>query len=95
MTKEYLNTVGQSVDRRDGLGHVTGRTEYVDDIAIPHMLHLKMVRSPLPHARIKGIDFSEAEKETIMVWEAGYNCTTINRGILPLKFYLLLVGEGS
>ena len=26
------------------------------------MLHLKMVRSPVPHARIKGVDFSEAEK---------------------------------
>jgi CO/xanthine dehydrogenase Mo-binding subunit len=26
------------------------------------MLHLKMVRSPVPHAKIKGIDFSEAEK---------------------------------
>ena len=62
MTKEYLNVVGQSVSRRDGLGHVTGQTVYVDDMQFPRMLHLKMVRSPVPHARIKGIDFSEAEK---------------------------------
>lgn len=62
MTKEYLNVVGQSVSRRDGLGHVTGKTVFIDDIQIPGMLHLKMVRSPVPHARIKGIDFSEAEK---------------------------------
>jgi CO/xanthine dehydrogenase Mo-binding subunit len=62
MTKEYLNVVGQSVTRRDGLGHVTGQTVYVDDMQFPRMLHLKMVRSPVPHARIKGIDFSEAEK---------------------------------
>ena len=62
MTKEYLNVVGQSVSRRDGLGHVTGRTVYIDDMQFPRMLHLKMVRSPVPHARINGIDFSEAEK---------------------------------
>ncbi len=57
-----INAVGQSIQRRDGLGHVTGKTVYVDDIKFRDMLHLKMVRSPLPHARIKEIDFSEAEK---------------------------------
>jgi CO/xanthine dehydrogenase Mo-binding subunit len=62
MATGTLNVVGQSVPRRDGLGHVTGKTVYVDDIHFPGMLHLKMVRSPVPHARIKGIDFSQAEK---------------------------------
>jgi CO/xanthine dehydrogenase Mo-binding subunit len=62
MTTETLNVVGQSVLRRDGLGHVTGKTVYIDDLTFPDMLHLKMVRSPVPHARIKGIDFSAAEK---------------------------------
>lgn len=56
------HVVGQSVLRRDGMGHVTGKTVFVDDIKFPGMLHLKMVRSPLHHAKIKGIDFSEAEK---------------------------------
>ncbi len=62
MTEPKLNAVGQSIQRRDGLGHVTGKTIYVDDIKFPDTLHLKMVRSPVPHALIKGIDFSEAEK---------------------------------
>jgi CO/xanthine dehydrogenase Mo-binding subunit len=62
MTKDYLKTVGQSIRRLDGLGHVTGTTQFIDDITFKNMLHLKMVRSPVPHARIKGIDFSEAEK---------------------------------
>jgi CO/xanthine dehydrogenase Mo-binding subunit len=62
MTKDDLQTVGQSISRRDGLGHVTGTTQFIDDITFPNMLHLKMVRSPVPHARIKGIDFSAAEK---------------------------------
>jgi CO/xanthine dehydrogenase Mo-binding subunit len=62
MVQRMLNVVGQPVLRRDGMGHVQGKTMYVDDITYPDMLHLKMVRSPVPHARIKGIDFSEAEK---------------------------------
>lgn len=62
MTEQKLRVVGQSVPRRDGLGHVTGRTVFVDDVKFRDMLHLKMVRSPVPHARIEGIDFSEAEK---------------------------------
>jgi CO/xanthine dehydrogenase Mo-binding subunit len=55
-----LNVVGQSVRRSDGVGHVTGRTVYTGDRLFPGTLHLKMVRSPLHHARIKGIDLSEA-----------------------------------
>ncbi len=62
MAEQDLKVVGQSVLRRDGMSHVTGKTQYIDDIRFPDMLHLKMVRSPLHHARIRGIDFSEAEK---------------------------------
>ncbi len=62
MADQNLNVVGQSIPRRDGLGHVTGKTTYANDIEFPDMLHLKMVRSPVPHARIKRVDFSEAEK---------------------------------
>jgi CO/xanthine dehydrogenase Mo-binding subunit len=62
MSDQTFNVVGQSVPRRDGLGHVTGKTVYVDDMQFPDMLHLKMVRSPVHHGRIRGIDFSEAEK---------------------------------
>ena len=35
MTNNGLHVVGQSVPRRDGLGHVTGKTVYVDDISFP------------------------------------------------------------
>ena len=62
MTENALNVVGQSVLRRDGLGHVTGKTVYIDDIQFQDMLHMKLVRSPVPHARIHALDFSEAEK---------------------------------
>ena len=42
--KKY-RVVGQSVPRRDGMGHVTGATKFVGDVHYPGMLHLKMVRS--------------------------------------------------
>ena len=57
-----LKTVGQNVRRRDGMSHVMGKTQYIDDIQFPGMLHLKMVRSPLDDAKINAIDFSGAEK---------------------------------
>ncbi len=57
-----LHVVGQSVERSDGVGFVTGRAKYSADLTFPRMLHLKMVRSPLHHARIRGIDLSEAER---------------------------------
>ncbi len=57
-----LNVVGRSVPRSDGIGHVTGRTQYTTDHVFPGMLHLKVVRSPVHHARIRGVDLSAAER---------------------------------
>jgi len=57
-----LTVVGQSVDRSDRIGHVTGRTQFTADRTFPGMLHLRMVRSPVHHARINGIDMSAAER---------------------------------
>ena len=57
-----LHVVGKSVQRSDGVGFVTGRAEYSADLTFPRMLHLKMVRSPLHHARIRGVDLSAAER---------------------------------
>ena len=61
LSQQPFHAVGRAVERRDGMGHVTGTTQYVDDVRYPGMLHLKMVRNPLVHARIRGIDFSAAE----------------------------------
>jgi CO/xanthine dehydrogenase Mo-binding subunit len=58
---QELRSVGSSLSRRDGEGHVTGQTEYVDDVEVKNLHYLKAVRSPLPHAEIRGMDFSEAE----------------------------------
>ncbi|MGY3564267.1 CO/xanthine dehydrogenase Mo-binding subunit [Bradyrhizobium sp. USDA 4463] len=49
-----------SAVRPDLIEKVTGRAEYVTDLAIPGMLHGFVVRSPAIHARIVSIDTSAA-----------------------------------
>ncbi len=59
---EKLAVVGKPTPRLDGLLKVTGRARYTADIALPGMLHARVVRSPHPHARIRVIDTSAAER---------------------------------
>ena len=54
--KKYIDPVGKSVPRIDGLGMVTGQTKYAFDVSFPNMLIGKMIRSPHAHAIIKSID---------------------------------------
>jgi len=57
-----MDIIGVSVPRIDGVDKVTGRAAYVGDLEVSGMLHGKILRSPLPHAVITGIDTSEALK---------------------------------
>ena len=55
------NIVGQSVNRKDATRKVTGRILHVGNIEMPGLLHVAVLRSPYPHARIIGIEKSRAE----------------------------------
>ncbi len=46
--------------RREDLPRVTGKATYVDDVHLPAMVHMRVLRSPLAHARIRRIDPSAA-----------------------------------
>ena len=63
-TKEKItNPVGASLPRKDVYEKVTGTAVYTDDIQFGNkLLHARAVRSPYPHALIKRIDTSKAEK---------------------------------
>jgi CO/xanthine dehydrogenase Mo-binding subunit len=61
MPRKQLKFVGQNVPRIDGIEKVTGKARYTGDLVIPGMLHGKILRSPLPQARIAHIDTSLAE----------------------------------
>ncbi|HEX6022484.1 MAG TPA: molybdopterin cofactor-binding domain-containing protein [Solirubrobacter sp.] len=56
-----MNVVGTPVQRLDALGHVTGRTQYFEDINPTGLLHLKMHRSERHHAKLLEVDTSAAE----------------------------------
>ncbi len=58
--REPLKTVGTSERRVDAVKLATGRGTFVDDIALPGLLHAKILRSPHAHARIKRIDTRQA-----------------------------------
>src|SRR5919199_6089833 len=64
MTQEHTaeqHWLGRSIKRREDDRFLQGRGNYVEDIKLPNMLHMSILRSPLAHARINSIDTSAAE----------------------------------
>jgi len=59
---ENFSVVGRRVQRVEGFDKVTGTSQYIADIFLPGMLVGKVLRSPYPHARIRAIDTTRAEK---------------------------------
>jgi 4-hydroxybenzoyl-CoA reductase alpha subunit len=55
-----LRVVGRPVRKVDGLAKCTGGLRYADDIVLPRLLHCRILRSPVPHARIRAVDTSRA-----------------------------------
>jgi carbon-monoxide dehydrogenase large subunit len=54
--------LGQSIKRKEDDRFIQGRGRYVDDIELPGMLHMAILRSPFAHARIRSIDASRAQE---------------------------------
>jgi CO/xanthine dehydrogenase Mo-binding subunit len=50
------STLGQPIAQVNARAKVLGRAQYAGDLALPGMLHAKVLRSPYPHARILGIE---------------------------------------
>ncbi|MHB0887256.1 xanthine dehydrogenase family protein molybdopterin-binding subunit [Acidithiobacillus sp.] len=55
-----LTQVGKDVRRWDAQAKVTGAARYTVDVHLPGMLYAAVLRSPLPHARIRSLDLSPA-----------------------------------
>ncbi len=62
--------LGARIPRREDPRLVTGTATYVDDIALPGMLHVALVRSPHAHARILDLDPAPARRApgVVAVW---------------------------
>jgi CO/xanthine dehydrogenase Mo-binding subunit len=59
--KEF-DFVGKDIPRVDAVDKATGNAKFTVDLSFPNMLHAKLLRSPLPHAKILNIDTRRAEK---------------------------------
>lgn len=57
-----FDVVGKPLNRVDGRERVTGAAKYTYDIHPAGLLYAAVLRSPHPHARVTGLDTSEAEK---------------------------------
>ncbi len=80
------NLLGTAFRRVDGRAKVTGATRFADDLELPRMAWMRLVRSTVPHARIAAIDTSEAER--VPGW---LGCLTGRD--LPVPFGILPVSQ--
>ncbi|MDH4309513.1 MAG: aerobic carbon-monoxide dehydrogenase large subunit [Acidimicrobiia bacterium] len=59
-TSVEVGGIGHSVKRKEDDRFIQGAGRYLDDVVLPGMLHMAILRSPVAHARIVSIDTSEA-----------------------------------
>ena len=77
-----FDVVGKPVLRQDIMGHVTGRSKFYDDHAFDGLLHMRCVRSPHHHARIRSVDSSAAERQDGVVRVLGGRDVPVNTNTL-------------
>src|SRR5207245_9392825 len=56
-----FRVIGTRVVKLDAVEKVTGAVQYLSDLEVPGMAWGKILRTPVPHARIKRIDARRAE----------------------------------
>ena len=59
-TESHVHGIGQSIKRKEDDRFIRGKGTYVDDISLPGMLHMAILRSPLAHAKLVSIDTTAA-----------------------------------
>ena len=61
ITTAEVGGIGHNVKRHEDDRLIQGAGNFIDDIVLPGMLYMTLVRSPWAHATINGIDSSAAE----------------------------------
>ncbi len=78
--------IGRPFRRVDGRAKVTGQTRFADDLSFPRMCFLRILRSTLPHAKIRSIDLQAAAR---MPGVLGF----LTGADLPIPFGILPVSQ--
>jgi aerobic carbon-monoxide dehydrogenase large subunit len=61
-TAEGRTYVGRPMRRREDAALLVGAGRYVDDISVPDLLHMALVRSPHAHARVRAVSVDAARR---------------------------------
>jgi 4-hydroxybenzoyl-CoA reductase alpha subunit len=80
-----MNIIGKSRRRVDARAKVTGQTIFADDLMLPRMAFCKLLRSPLPHARIVRVDVSRALARPGVYLALTGRDFPVSYGILPVS----------
>ncbi len=68
--------MGATIRRREDPRLITGSATYVDDVQLPRMAYLGILRSTHPHARITHIDMSKVrEHPAVLAWATAADVT--------------------
>ena len=95
MHLQNYTTIGHDKPRIDASGKVTGQTLYPGDIAYRDMLHMATLFAGRPHARILGLDTSEAEAAAGVVAVFTAADVPVNEYGLQINDQPVLCGPGS
>src|ERR671934_920245 len=79
-----MRVIGKPRRRVDGRAKVTGQTRFADDIVLPRMLHLKLLRSPHAHALIESLDSARAQSHPGVHLVLTGKDFPVSYGILPV-----------
>ncbi|HKQ28101.1 MAG TPA: molybdopterin cofactor-binding domain-containing protein [Burkholderiales bacterium] len=79
-----MKVIGKARRRVDGRAKVTGHTRFADDIVLPRMLHMRLLRSPHPHALIESVDAEKAKALPGVALVLTGKDFPISFGILPV-----------
>ena len=63
MTETARRYMGNSVPRKEDPAFLTGHANWTDNIKLPGILHMALLRSPYEHARNTSIDVSAAKEQ--------------------------------
>ena len=58
-----LQVIGKPMPRQDARAKVTGAVRFTVDVKLPGLLHARILRSPLPNARVQAIDTDAAARQ--------------------------------
>jgi aerobic carbon-monoxide dehydrogenase large subunit len=58
--QQDVHGIGHSLKRKEDDRFIRGKGTYLDDVTLPGMLHMAILRSPLAHAKINSIDTERA-----------------------------------